>query len=143
MNLFFDTSSLFKLYHHEEGTNELIGFFKSNSIDSIYISEITGIEFSSAVWKKCRKQEISENIAQILIEKFEIDSANYQFVNQNDKIIKLSKNLIAKHWKTGLRTLDSIQLASVLIVKKDIDYFFTSDMILSEVATIEGLKVKN
>jgi predicted nucleic acid-binding protein len=143
MNLFFDTSSLFKLYHQEDGTKELIDFFTSNSIDSIYLSEITGIEYSSAVWKKCRKQEISEKTAQLLIEKFEIDSKNYRFVDQNDKIIKLAKNLIGKYWKTGLRTLDSVQLASVLIMKKDIDFFFTSDMILSEVARIEGLKVKN
>ena len=63
MNLVFDTSALFKLYHQEEGTKELIGFFTSNSIDSIYVSEITGIEFSSAVWEKCRKREISEKTA--------------------------------------------------------------------------------
>lgn len=143
MNLFFDTSSLFKLYHDEEGTKELIDFFRSNQIDSIYLSEITGIEFSSALWKKCRKLEISEEMASILIEKFEIDLANYQFVKQNDKTIKLAKNLIGKHWRTGLRTLDSVQLASVLIIKNDIDFYFTSDMILSEVAIIEGLKVKN
>jgi predicted nucleic acid-binding protein len=143
MNLFFDTSSLFKLYHKEEGTKELIDFFRSNQIDAIFLSEITGIEFSSAVWKKCRNMEISEEIANLLIEKFELDSANYRFVKQNDKTIMLAKNLIGKHWRTGLRTLDSVQLASVLIIKNDIDLFFTSDMILSEVATIEGLKVKN
>ena len=141
MNLFFDTSSLFKLYHQEEGTKELVDFFKSNQIDSIYLSEITRIEFSSAVWKKCRKMEISEEIANLLIEKFESDSENYQFVNQSDKLIWLAKNLVNKHWKTGLRTLDSIQLASVLTVK-EIDYFFTSDRILAEIAINEGLNVK-
>jgi len=141
MNLFFDTSSLFKLYHQEEGTKELVDFFKSNQIDSIYLSEITGIEFSSAVWKKCRKMEISEEIANLLIEKFESDSENYQFVNQSDKLIRFAKNLVIKHWKTGLRTLDSIQLASVLTVK-NIDYFFTSDRILAEIAINEGLNVK-
>jgi predicted nucleic acid-binding protein len=141
MNLFFDTSSLFKLYHQEEGTKELVDFFKSNQIDSIYLSEITGIEFSSAVWKKCRKMEISEEIANLLIEKFESDSENYQFVNQSDKLIRFAKNLVNKHWKTGLRTLDSIQLASVLTVK-NIDYFFTSDRILAEIAINEGLNVK-
>ena len=118
MNLFFDTSSLFKLYHQEEGTKELVDFFKSNQIDSIYLSEITRIEFSSAVWKKCRKMEISEEIANLLIEKFESDSENYQFVNQSDKLIWLAKNLVNKHWKTGLRTLDSIQLASVISVRE-------------------------
>jgi PIN domain nuclease of toxin-antitoxin system len=49
MNLFFDTSSLFKLYHLEEGSKEIINFFNSNKIDSIYLSEITSVEFCSAV----------------------------------------------------------------------------------------------
>lgn len=140
MKLFFDTSSLFKLYHKEEGTKELIDFFNSNQIDAIYISEITGIEFSSAIWKKCRKMEIPEEIAWNLIEKFEFDSGNYQFVNQSEKITKLAKDLVNKHWKSGLRTLDSIQLASVLSVK-DFDYFFTSDKILAEIAINEKLNV--
>jgi uncharacterized protein len=141
MNLFFDTSSLFKLYHQEEGTRELIDFFRSNKIDAIYLSEITGIEFRSAVWKKCRKMEISEGKANLLIEKFESDSKNYQVVNQGDKLIRNAKNLVNKHWKTGLRTLDSIQLASVLTVK-NIDFFFTSDRLLAEIAIKEGLNVK-
>lgn len=142
MNLFFDTSALFKLYHIEEGIKELIDFFTSNTIDSIFVSEITSIEFSSAVWKKCRKNEIDETTAKILIDKFELDSANYRVVNQSDNLVKLAKNLIESHWQIGLRTLDSIQLASVLTIK-DIDFFFTSDKILSEVAINEGLNVKN
>ncbi|MEA3494513.1 MAG: type II toxin-antitoxin system VapC family toxin, partial [Bacteroidota bacterium] len=63
MKIFFDTSSLFKLYHTEEGTQELIYFFKTNSIDKIFLAEITRIEFCSAVWKKCRKNEIQEETA--------------------------------------------------------------------------------
>lgn len=63
MNLFFDTSALFKLYHKEEGTQELTDFFTGNSVNAIYLSGITEIEFSSAVWKKCRKKEIDEIIA--------------------------------------------------------------------------------
>lgn len=141
MNLFFDTSSLFKLYHQEDGTEELMDFFSSNQIESIYLSDISRIEFSSAVWKKCRKTEISEEIATLLIEKFETDSKNYHFVIQSDKLIRHAKNLMSKHWKTGLRTLDSIQLASAL-AEKNIDVFFTSDKILAEIALNEGLKVK-
>lgn len=142
MNLYFDTSTLFKLYHFEEGTKELIDFFSSAPIDSIYLSDITRIEFCSAVWKKCRKKEITEEIAKLIIEKFDLDSANYSFVNQSDQLIILSKQLIEKHWQLGLRTLDSIQLASVLTIK-DIDMFFTSDRVLSDIALIEGLNVKN
>ncbi len=76
MNVFFDTSSLFKLYHKESGTEKLMDFFNNNQIDSLYLAEITQIEFSSAVWKIClqklpqqkdctqnRSSKTSENIA--------------------------------------------------------------------------------
>ena len=143
MNLFFDTSSLFKLYHIEDGTKEIINFFGSNTIDSIFLSEITEIEFCSAIWKKCRKNELNPEDATLLIEKFGIDSVNYRFVRQNEKLRLLSKQLLAEYWQTGLRTLDSIQLASALVKKDQIDFFFTSDKLLSEVAISEGLNVKN
>lgn len=40
MKVFFDTSSLFKLYHRESGTDELITFLQDNKIEAIYLSEI-------------------------------------------------------------------------------------------------------
>jgi predicted nucleic acid-binding protein len=142
MNIFFDTSSLFKLYHKEVGTQELMGFFNNNTIDSVFLAEITRIEFSSVVWKKCRKKEIDEKVAGILIEKFEKDSQSFSFVTESDNLRKYAKELIAKHWKKGLRTLDSIQLASVLTIKPRIEIFFTSDVLLSEIAVLEGLKIQ-
>jgi uncharacterized protein len=63
MKVFFDTSSLFKLYHKEDGTDELMSLFTNIGIEVIYLAEITKVEFSSAVWKKCRKNEIDENSA--------------------------------------------------------------------------------
>lgn len=142
MNLFLDTSALFKLYHKEDGTDKLMGFLMENSINSIYLSEITEIEFSSAVWKKCRKREIDENIAKTIIEKFDKDSTMYRFVQQNDELRRLAKRLIAKFWIDGLRTLDSIQLASALSIKEDIQRFFTADKLLANFAIQEGLNVK-
>jgi predicted nucleic acid-binding protein len=81
MNVFIDTSSVFKLYHRESGTEELMSLFNA-------------------------------------------------------------KGLIGKHWRKGLRTLDSIQLASALKVKNQIELFLTSDNLLSEIALIEGLNIK-
>jgi len=142
MNIFFDTSSLFKLYHKENGTQELMDFFINNTIDSIFLAEITKIEFSSVVWKKCRKREIDEKTATIFIEKFDNDSRNFKFLAESNDLRKYAKELIGKHWEKGLRTLDSIQLASALIQKSRIDLFFTSDILLSEIAVLEGLKIQ-
>jgi len=142
MNLFFDTSALFKLYHREEGTDELMNFFRKSSVNAIYLSEITTIEFSSAVWKKCRKREINKNIAKKLIEKFDKDSEKFRFVPQNPELKNLARNLIAKYWSDGLRTLDSLQLASALKIKENIAIFLTSDKLLADVAMHEGMNIK-
>jgi uncharacterized protein len=142
MNLFFDTSALFKLYHNEEGTDELMNFFKESSVKAIFLSEVTEIEFSSAVWKKYRKGEINEHLAKIIIEKFDNDSVKFRFVPQSFGLRKLAKNLIAKYWSEGLRTLDSIQLASALSVKEDTDIFLTFDKLLADVAVQEGMNVE-
>ena len=52
MKIFLDTSSLFKLYHKESGTQELMDFFNKNTIEGIFLAELTEIEFSSVIWKK-------------------------------------------------------------------------------------------
>jgi uncharacterized protein len=141
MKIFLDTSSLFKLYHNEEGTKEIMDFFKSHKIEAIYIAEITKIEFSSVVWKKCRKNEINEDTAQTLVDKFNIDSKKFIIVEDNQELKRTAKYLIGKHWKKGLRTLDSIQLASALSVKLSINFMFTSDILLSDIAILEGVKI--
>jgi len=140
MKVFFDTSSLFKLYHKESGTQELMNFFGNNSIEAIYLAEIAKIEFASTVWKKCRKRDIDEAIARKLIEKFNIDSIKYTYVPDSNHLKAFASSLIEKYWKKGLRTLDSLQLASGLMVKGEIEYYFTSDNILKELSEAEGLK---
>jgi predicted nucleic acid-binding protein len=123
MKIFLDTSSLFKLYHKESGTQELMNFFKENIIEGIFLAELTEIEFSSVIWKKCRKNEIDEKVALTLLEAFEMDSTKFNIVSESSEIRKLAKEMIRKYWKIGLRTLDSIQLASVLIIRDKVDLF--------------------
>jgi predicted nucleic acid-binding protein len=138
MNVFFDTSSLFKLYHLEDGTDELVNLFKEPGIEAIYLAEITKVEFSSVVWKKCRKNEIDENSARQLLERFERDSAKFSFVPEGQLLRQQALALIGAYWKKGLRTLDSIQLSSALKVKSQIELFLTSDKLLAEISRNEG-----
>jgi predicted nucleic acid-binding protein len=142
MRVFFDTSSLFKLYHYEDGTEELMRLFTEIGIETIYLAEITKIEFSSVVWKKCRKNEIDESLACQLIESFERDSVKFSYVPEGHVLRNQAHGLIGKHWKKGLRTLDSIQLASALKVKAQIGLFLTSDKLLSEISQTEGLTAR-
>ena len=60
MKIFLDTSSLFKLYHREEDTAMLEQIFSTTKVTNVFLSEISKIEFTSAVWKKVRMREITE-----------------------------------------------------------------------------------
>ena len=141
MIIFFDTSSLFKLYHKEDGTDELIQLFSENRVEKIYLSEITKVEFDSVVWKKFRKQEISEEMAHKVINNFENDWKNFIFIHDNKEMKIKAKLLISKYSKEGLRTLDSIQLASALEVKDDTDSNLTADKLLMKLFKLENLKI--
>ncbi len=92
--------------------------------------------------KKCRKNEIDENSASQLIEKFVTDYVKYSYVTEGQALRQKAQGLIGKNWRKGLRTLDSIQLASALKVKDQIGLFLTSDKLLSEISQIEGLAAK-
>ena len=59
MKIFLDTSSLFKLYHREVGTDELENLFSQVKITHVFLSEIAKIEFTSTIWKKVRTKQIT------------------------------------------------------------------------------------
>ncbi|MFN0033736.1 MAG: type II toxin-antitoxin system VapC family toxin [Saprospiraceae bacterium] len=80
MRIFLDTSSLFKLYHHEAGSEEIEQIFIQNAIQTVFLSEITKLEFASTVWKKVRTKELADEQARELIQAFESDFPNYAFV---------------------------------------------------------------
>jgi len=74
MNIFLDTSSLIKLYHTEQGTEELDKLLDENSVQEIYLSEIAKIEFNSAVWKKVRTKDLTKEEAVEIIDSFQTDT---------------------------------------------------------------------
>lgn len=141
MKVFLDTSSLFKLYHQEEGTAFLFSLFAQNQIERIYLAEITKIEFDSVVWKKYRKRELDEQKAAKVILAFEKDWPKYVFVGDDLELRLNAKHLVSKHGADGLRTLDSLQLASAIQVKLETDRYFTSDKLLASLFVKEQLPV--
>jgi predicted nucleic acid-binding protein len=142
MKIYLDTSSLIKLYHTESGTSELDNLFEDNTIQEIFLSEITKIEFNSAICKKVRTKDLTNEEATELISSFTSDYGNYSFVDSNNDLILHAKDLVTKHGVQGLRTLDSIQLASALKVYDQVELFLTSDKLLSELFKDEGLRTK-
>ena len=78
--MFLDTSSLFKLYHQEGGSSDIESVFTDYKVTDVFLSELSKIEFTSTVWKKVRKQDITELQAKAIAEAFEEDYSKYTFV---------------------------------------------------------------
>lgn len=141
MKVYLDTSSLFKLYQREPDSGTVEEVFKNRSIDDIFISEIAKVEFVSALFKKVRMKETELADAENAIRLFENDLTKYTVVPAQSNLLKTAKDLIVTYGITGLRTLDSIQLASAIEVRDQIDKYFTSDKLLRFLFKKENLPI--
>ncbi|MBF0546569.1 MAG: type II toxin-antitoxin system VapC family toxin [Candidatus Riflebacteria bacterium] len=139
MKAFLDTSSLLKLYHKEEFSEDLENFLIAN-VDEIFLSRLAMLEFSSAIWRKVRTDEIEEIIAKEVILCFQNDQNSFRWINLQESIIKAANDLLMKYGKKGLRSLDSVQFASALTLREEDFIFITSDIILKSLFLEEKLK---
>lgn len=142
MKIFLDTSSLIKLYHSEIGTDMLDKIFEDFVINEIFLSDIAKVEFSSAIWKKVRTKDLTPNEASDIIISFNEDFGNYTFIELDEELISTAINLVNKYGIKGLRTLDSIQLASIIRVKSELSYAITADDLLKSLIESEGIETK-
>ena len=131
MIAFLDTSVLVKLYHKEINSDKIIQQLKS--VNHIYLSEIAKLEFCSAIWKKFRTKEIKKEKANTVISLFINDLAEFEWINNDSNIFSNALNLLSDFGETGLRTLDSIQLASALTLKENDCIFYTEDKLLRKI----------
>lgn len=142
MKIFLDTSSLVKLYHREADTAELENLLSSITINTLFLSEISKLEFASTVWKKVRTNEITDLEAHTTLALFESDFEKFVFISVDSIIIEQSRNLISKYGTQGLRTLDSIQLSTSVYLSKQAQLFITSDKLLKSFLEAEGLSTQ-
>ncbi len=69
MKLFLDTSALIKAFHNEIGSDIMLKLL-SDDINSVWISELTKIEFKSAIYRRFNNKQISDNNLKIAFEGF-------------------------------------------------------------------------
>jgi len=69
------------------------------------------------------------------------DYPEYRWVESKQNLITSATDLLMTYGKRGLRTLDSIQLASALTIKGRECIYITSDDMLKELFQEEGLNV--
>lgn len=143
MKLFLDTSTLFKLYHQETGSEFVDSLFSNFPVKEVFLSEITKVEFASTAWKKFRVREITEEQVMGMLASFENDLKKYTFLQIDNMVIEHAKQLFAKYGSQGLRALDSIQFSTALLLNTYADLFVTSDKLLEIFFKQEGLPTEN
>jgi len=141
VKIFIDTSALIKLYFNEEDTPRLDKFFSENIITEISISELTKIEFYSAIYKKLRAKDLQPQNANDILSAFVADEAKYKVVLIDSEIVRDSQKLIEKYGVNGLRSLDAIQLASACNLRANLDYALSGDKLLNQFLLDEGIKI--
>lgn len=138
MNLFCDTSALIKKYIIETGSEKLDAVLQQ--ADTVYISAITEIETVSTFKRLLMEHAITIDDYDVLIDEFELDCRYYSIIPFNEQVVK---NAIQSIDVYQLKTLDSIQLGTAIIVKDEIDYFAVCDEKLIKAAAKEKINVMN
>lgn len=144
---FLDTSALVKHYHQEAGTEVVDQIF--NSAERILlISDISIIEFHSALGLKVRTGEIAKDVFKHAIGLFAQDIADtkYQIEPFGDKQKKEAVDLLIKYaYEHHIRTLDSMQLSVMksAAVAIQIESVLCADKRFCEIIRLEGFKVFN
>ena len=85
-----------------------------NRVELICIAEIAIVEFFSAVWKKVRMKVLTDEDGHLLTADFMRDLSKFAVISKDKEIINKACSLIEIHRNSGLRTLDSIQLAVLI-----------------------------
>lgn len=131
MNVFLDTNAVVKLYHEEDGTDNLTNFLvrhRSNLI--MAVSDLTRIELHSTFLKRVRMKQINLNDAYQVLMAFDDDSHMFNIWEIDDDVKEAATALLKDiAHKKSLRTLDAIQLSTAIVSNQiiPVDYFVTSD----------------
>lgn len=109
MKSFFDTSSLVKRYIQESGSDKVDEIFISS--ESIVVSSITQIEFTSALTRRFVDQSVEEKSYREALSAFRSELEYFEIIPFNAQIEKYAVGIIEKR---AMKTLDAIQLSSAI-----------------------------
>lgn len=140
--LFIDTSSLFKFYYPESGSDAVEA--RMAEAGRLSISELSRVEFLSIVARKVRMRDIDRKQYTRLMSAFDEDclSRTYAMIPVNGEVLDEARSLMERlGLQSPLRTLDSLQLACAM--RSGAEDFLCHDTRLAEMAEQIGLHVVN
>ena len=143
---FFDTSAVVKRYHLEDGSDLIDKLFAESDAEFV-ISDISIIEFYSALSLKVTVGEIDEENFMSLRKLFsqDIKRGLYEVAEfTNAEKLESTKLLLKYAKKHSLKTLDAIQLSVVKSVNQaEVKAVVCADEKFCKIITLEGFPVIN
>jgi len=139
MRIYLDSSSLFRLYHQEEGSEELKHLLINNRLQESTWAISVSLNLSQLLRKKVRTKELESVIAGQLVEIFRADYGRFYWIEHSFQTETFALDCLNLYGKEGLWTLDSIHLASARIVSSETNQFLTEDKVLKKLFGKEGL----
>ena len=143
---FFDTSAIVKRYHREDGSDFVDRLFAESESEFV-ISDISIIEFYSALSLKVRVGEINEENFVSLRKLFsqDIKKALYEVAEfTNDEKLESTKLLLKYAKKHSLKTLDAMQLSVMKAINDtELKAVVCADEKFCRVITLDGFSVIN
>lgn len=127
MKAFVDTSTLFKKYHHEQGTDEFLLYLKE--VEELVVAPTTYIELTNTLKRLHFERKLSLKDLDKVFNAINKDFAFFTVVSWNDGLQNECVNLLLNH---RIKTLDLIQLAAAKVTKAK--SFITSDQFLYNIA---------
>jgi predicted nucleic acid-binding protein len=135
---YLDSSALVKRYVAEQGTEEVLALFTSDSPP--VCSRIAHVEASAAFARRAHEGMLTPRQRDKLLERLTQDLAECRILEVTADIVRSSVTLVRQQ---PLRAYDAIQLASALWAGKHIDprvRFVSADRSLARVARVVGLE---
>ena len=142
MIIFLDTSALAKLFQAEEGTHKVIEWV--NSAQKTTVLDLARLEFTSAIQRRYRNQELSSEDVSLIKEGFKERWDFFSVQPINRKVVDEAENLLNIYGSNfGLRSLDALHIAGFQLVAQEHWYFVAADKTLCKVIEDIGLNVLN
>jgi len=143
MILFFDTSALVKFFHEEKGSDTVTSLILSKD-NEIWVSELSRIEFLSAIFRRFRNKEVDGEQLKEAIGGFEEQFTVFNVEPLGQAILKEAENLMKVYGKTRkVRALDALQLGTFNLISEKGWLFVAADEFLCEIAKDLGFETIN
>ncbi len=136
---YFDTSALIKRYVRERGSTRVVSLLRRYELLS---SAITAVEVFSALWRRKRGGDLSEEDLSTLLSRIQSDRHRWELVEVGGTVLSRAEEIV--QGTVPMRALDAVHVASLTTFQAAAGIripFVTGDGRQRDAATLLGLDV--